>query len=113
MRRELVKYLSTYRTTPHPVTGIPPAEMLFRTSIRTKLPQMWEIAVNDDEVHDRNWKRKLENKSYDDAKCHAKPSCIDVGDEVLLKPKKENNLTTEFEHVPYQVMERNGNSITV
>ena len=69
--------------------------------------------MNDEEVRDHDWKWKLENKSYADAKRHAKPSCIDVGDEVLLKQKKENKLTTEFEHVPYQVIERNGNSVTV
>ncbi len=102
-RRELVKYLLTHRTTPHSVTGIPPAEMLFQRSIRTKLPEMREIAVNDEEVRDRDWKRKLENNSYADAKRHAKPSCIDVGDEVLLKQKKENKLTIyRFRHVPYQ-----------
>ncbi len=113
-RRKLVKYLFTYRTTPHSATGIPPTEMLFQRSfLEWELPEVWEIAVNEKEVRERDWKWKPENKSYADVKHHVKPNRIIVGDEVLLKQKKENKLTTEFEHVPYQVIERNGSSVTI
>ncbi len=69
--------------------------------------QTFRIVVNEEEVRNRQWKWKLENKSYADVEHHAKPSCIDVGGAILMKKKKENKLTTEFEDVPYQVIERN------
>ena len=47
---ELVHYLTTYRTTPHSVTRVCPAESLFGRRIRTKLPELCERAVNDEEL---------------------------------------------------------------
>ena len=49
-RKELVRYLATYRTTPHTVTGVCPAELLFGRKIRTKMPELRETTVNDDEL---------------------------------------------------------------
>ena len=46
-RKELVRFLAAYRTTPHTVTGICPAELLFARKIRTKLPEFRKTAVNE------------------------------------------------------------------
>ena len=36
-----------YRSTPHSVTGLSPAEMLFGQKIRTKLPQLQDYTLDD------------------------------------------------------------------
>lgn len=52
-KNELIHYLATHRTTSHSVTGVCPAESLFGRRIRTKLPELCERAVNDEEIRDR------------------------------------------------------------
>ena len=37
-RKEFNKFLMAYRRTPHSVTGVSPAKMLFGREIRTKIP---------------------------------------------------------------------------
>ena len=58
-RKELVHYLATYRTTPHTVTGVCPEELLFGRKIRTKMPELGETTVNDGELRDRDWEKKI------------------------------------------------------
>ena len=38
-QRELQKYLSAYRSTPHTTTGVSPAELLHGRRIGTKMPE--------------------------------------------------------------------------
>ena len=61
-RRELVHYLATYRT-PHTVTGVCPAKLLFGQKIRRKMPEWSETTVNDDELRDRDWEQKIKAKT--------------------------------------------------
>ncbi|XP_060077908.1 uncharacterized protein K02A2.6-like [Ylistrum balloti] len=37
-KEEIENYLMSYRTTPHTVTGVSPAELLFKRKLRTRLP---------------------------------------------------------------------------
>ena len=39
-RAELFHFLLNYRATPHTTTNVAPADLMFRRSIRTKLPQV-------------------------------------------------------------------------
>ena len=112
-RIELVHYLATYRTTPHSVTGVCPAESLFGRRIRTKLPELCERAVNDEELRDRDWEKKTKAKIYADTSRGAQPCDLQVGDQVLLKQKKSNKLSTNFQPEPYEIVERKGNSVVI
>lgn len=71
-RNELVRYLATYITTPHTVTGVCPAESLFGRKIRTKLPKLRETIVNDEELRDRDWEKKLKEDKSEDIRRHKK-----------------------------------------
>ena len=53
-----------------------------------------------------------DSKAKDEGRKHANkrrkvgPSEIQVGDTVILKPRKKNNFTTKFEPTPYTVLDR-------
>lgn len=51
---ELQTYLFEYRTTPHTVTGVAPAELMFNRKIKSKIPDLTLIKTlyNDEEVRD-------------------------------------------------------------
>ena len=112
-RKELVRFLAAYRTTPHTVTGICPAELLLGRKIRTKLPEFRETAVNDEELRDRDWEKKTKAKTYADARRGAQPNDLQAGDQVLFKMKKSNKLSANFESEPYEIVEKKGNSVVV
>ena len=111
-RNELIHYLATHRTTSHSVTGVCPAESLFGRRIRTKLPELCERAVNDEEIRDRAWE-KTKAKIYADASRGTQPCDLQEGDQVLLKQKKANKLSTNFQPEPYEIVERKGNSMMI
>ena len=114
IKRELYKYLLAYHSTPHQTTGVPPATLMFSRKIRTKLPQLETLrSKSDEEVRDRDNIAKQKGKEYSDQKRQAKLRDINVGDEVLLKQRKQNKLTPTFESQPYTVMQRNGPEIVI
>ena len=113
MKSELETYLMMYRSTPHSTTGMSPAEMLFRRKIRTKLPDIAEHRVPDDEERDRDSERKGKGKIYGDDKRNAKQCEIQKGDLVLVKQKKSDKLSTVFNPNPMSVVNRQGNSVVV
>ena len=51
-KKAMQMYLVAYRNTPHPSTGVCPAELLLRRKLRTKLPELREAAKLDEEVRD-------------------------------------------------------------
>ncbi|XP_022795609.1 uncharacterized protein K02A2.6-like [Stylophora pistillata] len=110
-RKELFHYLATYRTTPHTVTGVSPAELLFGRKIRTKMPELHEPTINNDELRDRDWEKKIKAKTYADERRGAQPNDLQTGDQVLLKKKKSDKLLAKFESEPYEIIEKKGNSV--
>ncbi|KAH3777673.1 hypothetical protein DPMN_179121 [Dreissena polymorpha] len=68
MKSELETYLLRNRSTTYSTTGLSPAEMLFRRKIRTKLPDIAEHRILDDEERDRESERKCKGKIYGDNK---------------------------------------------
>ena len=52
-KKELNLYLAAYRCLPHSTTGVSPAELLFGRKIRTKLPELSDVHVQQ-EVRDRD-----------------------------------------------------------
>lgn len=112
-RKELVHHLATYRITPHAVTGVCPAELLFGRKMRKTMPELGETTVNDDELRDRDWEKKIKAKTYADERRGAEPNDLMTGDQVLLKKKKSNKLSAKFESEPYEIVEKKGNSVVI
>ena len=57
-------YLIAYRNTPHPTTGMCPAELMFRRKLRTKLPELRENVRLDEEMRDKDREKKAKMKGY-------------------------------------------------
>ena len=110
--KELVHYLATYRTTPHTITGLRPAELLFGRKRRTEMPELRETTINDDELRDRDWEKKVKAKKYADERRGAQPNDLQTGYQVLLKKKKSNKLSARFESEPYEIVEKKCNSVS-
>ena len=110
-KEELQTYLLMYRRTPHCVTGVSPAEMLFRRKLRTKLPELSDHQGSiDSELRDRDKEPKEKGKLYADEKRRAEECQLKEGDLVLLK---QNKLCAESESSPYSVVRKSGNSIAI
>jgi len=72
-KREIRTSLFAYRTIPHSVTGVTPAELMFGRQLRTKLPEMDDLNFQlDEEVRDRDAVNKHKNKQYIDGKRRAR-----------------------------------------
>ena len=111
---ELNKYLMAYRALPHATTGKSPAELLYGRKMRTKMPDVLERPVEENqEVRDHDAENKGKNKVYADAKRNAKFSEVDLGDSVLVKQDKQNKLTTTFNPTPFTVVSKKGNSLVL
>ncbi|XP_050958284.1 uncharacterized protein K02A2.6 [Labeo rohita] len=111
-RKELRKYVAMYRAIDHNTTGKSPAELLFNRKIRGKLPD-FTMPRNDQEIRDRDAEQKGKNKLYADHRRGAKYSQLEVGDQVLVRQEKTDKLTTTFNPVPFTVVSRKGNSVTI
>ena len=76
-RRELLKFLTAYRSTPHTTTGVSPAKLLFGREIRTKLPSLGSRSSRvaaDEEVQDKDIVAKQKGKDYADNRRNARES---------------------------------------
>ena len=114
-RHALVKFLLAYRAAPHAMTGVPPAELMFNgrkyaTNLpdarpRTHCPQVQKALANDQ-------LNKLRMKTNADEKANVREADIHVGDQVLLKQKKQNKFSTPYEVEPYTVELVKGSQIT-
>ena len=114
-KKELNTFLFAYRTTPHSVTGISPAELMYGSKLRTKLPDMSHSNSNvvEGEIRDRDCLRKDKGKDYFDQRKHVKESDLQIGDTVILRQSKENKLSTAYDAEPYRVVHKYGNSVQV
>ena len=84
-KRELNIYLAAYRALPHP------AEVLFGQKIRTKLPELSDVHVEQG-VRDRDSEQKSKSKSYADSRRGARPSEVLPGDQVLVQSNVSQNM---------------------
>lgn len=114
-KREMLKFLLAYRSTPHSTTGVSPAELLFRWKIRTKLPELREKDARPDmiEVQDRDSEMKQKGADYANVRRRAQKSDIESGDKVLVKKKKVDKLSPTFYQVPMEVVDKRRGDVTV
>ena len=89
-----------------------PAELLFGRKIRTKLPELSDVHVEQG-VRDRDSEQKSKSKSYADSRRGARPSEVLPGDQVLVQQEKIDKLSTRFNPTPYTVVSKHGNSLIV
>lgn len=61
-------------TTPHSVTGVFLAKSLFGRKIRSKLAELREITVNEEELRNHDWEKKTKANIYADTRIGAQPN---------------------------------------
>ena len=111
-KSELNTILKAYRSTPHSVTNVSPAELLFSRKIRAKLPDFClDFTAYDEDVRDRDCLYIEKGKQYYDKRCHVKDDQVKVGDIVVLQQKRENKMSPMFSDVPHIVLEKKGKSV--
>ncbi|XP_067937160.1 uncharacterized protein [Watersipora subatra] len=109
---EVQKYMTAYRSIPHPSTGKPPAELLYRRTIRTKMPR-FKTYAGDQAVRDSDEEYKAKSKLYFDQKNSADFASIIPGDTVLMRREVQNKVDTPFQNTPVTVVEKNQNQVPV
>ena len=91
------QFLRAYHCTPHITTGFTPYRLLFGPHPRTKIPDAESFTHSDDSnVRKSDAEAKGITKCYANKFVHAEANPIDVGDTVLVKQLRLNNLTTPF-----------------
>ena len=112
-------FLFQYRSTPHSITLLSPAELRMGRKLRGKMLQVQPPRDQATEaegqvlLRERYAQRKLREKEYADSKRHATTSDITEGDLILLRQNRENQLSPTFEPEPYRVVEKNGNAVLI
>ena len=104
-KKELTKYLTVYRSLPHPTTGVSPAELLFGRKIGTKPPELSDVHV-EHKVRDRDSEQKSKCKAYADARRNASYSDVLPLDQVLVQQEKRNKFSTPFNPNPFMVVSK-------
>lgn len=105
-----------YNSTPHASTGVAPSALMFGRIFRDKLPAFGETTnrLEQEEVRDRDWEKKLKDAEYTDTRRQAKPSELREGDIVVCKRMmKENKLSTTFAPEEYELMKLKGSEATL
>ena len=118
-KKALQNFLFQYRTTPPTVTGLSPTEFLMGQRLKDKLPK---VSIPSEKITKAHWQQllcerdargKLRQKEYADSKRSAQYSDIVEGDRILLNKSHDNKLSSNFEPVPYKVVEKKGNAVLV
>ena len=74
----------THRSTPHPVTGVTPAEMMFRHKYRTALPAPTVPADPMKKVVERNALTKKNNQNRENMSGRRREADFVLGQEVMI-----------------------------
>lgn len=92
------RYLIMYQSTPHSITLMSSAELMFNRNIKDKLPSINQPLEVGEEVRDRDKEKRQIGKEYRDEKRRAKLIDIDVGEKVFIKRQVvSNKLASTFD----------------
>jgi hypothetical protein len=69
--------------------------------------------VKNSDVKLKDSSMKTKGKEYADTVRKAEKSVISVGDKIILRQKHENKLSPKFNPIPYTVVEKKGNAVTL
>ena len=106
-------FLRAYRATPHPSTGVAPAQLMYpRRRFKTQLPRLSGASVSDAAVAEFNRRAMQKAKEYADRKRKAAPSSLVVGDTVLVRQQKKNKLSSFYDPKPYQIVAIKGSMVS-
>ena len=105
--------MTKYRGMDHAPTGKSPAELLLNRKIKGKLPELHADYRSDLETRDRDAEVKAETKAYAGKSMNARPSDVQVGDQVLVRQEKKDTFSTPFAPIPFQIVSKTGNSVVV
>ena len=141
-KNTMYQFLLTYRTTPHTTTGVAPAQLLFKRTVRNKLPDSYAVIPSPLSDHreksepgdyqrivpdksnsvtpsndvgaamQRDEKRKQKMKDYADKTNHAQQSLLQIGDVVLVKQERTNKLSLPYDIEPYSITRIKGSMVT-
>ena len=112
--KELDKFLLSYRTTPHCVTGYPPATVMFGRHVRNKLPPFEEDNGSFPDLDSKDKVMKEKIKDYADKARRVKEiDAFKPGDKVLLRTTRyQNKLFTIWQNNIYKVVKICGRSVS-
>ena len=107
-KQALQSTLNNYRQTPHPATGVAPANMLFRDGIKSQFPR--KPSSNDDiaSAKQRDLDQKKRKQDEVNESKYRKSSCFKTGDRVLVRNyKKTSKFDPLFIPNPYEIIDIN------
>ena len=115
VEQAIQKTVTSYKAMTHPATGYSPNKLMFGRELKGKLPSVIEDKSNVDvrrEVRNRDSSKKQQWKAYRDNRRNVCNSHIEMGDQVLIKQKRNNMLTPYYDPIPFTVIGIKGSMIT-
>ena len=102
-----------YQATPHPSTGLTPADLLypgrrFKTLLPCHTPNNFDKAS----VHKFIDLVMAQSKAYQDRRRNTKPCTLALGDTVHVRQQKRNKITPYYDPAPYTVIAVKGSMVT-
>jgi hypothetical protein len=110
VRKEVQKYLTAYRNSPHSITGKSPAEMLCGRKLRVKIPQVRDVFG---ELEERDRDAELKHQMVATRNKGKPGHDVEVGDLVLVLRDHQAKCQTPFHHDPFKVREICGSMLVV
>jgi hypothetical protein len=107
--------MRNYRATPHSVTKVAPAQLIFRNADTSRLPRYKSGFVPESidlqaSVNDQVNKKKMVKNA--NKYLHTKEVSLQVGDKVLVKQNQTNKTMTPFDPSPFEITAIKGTMIT-
>ncbi len=114
-KTRLNEFMRNYRATPHSMTKVAPAELIFRNAHTSRLPRYKSGFVPESidvqaSSNDQVNKRKMVD--YANKYLRTKEVSFQVGDHVLVKQNQTNKTMTPFDPIPYEIRAIKGTMIT-
>ena len=101
-----------YRSTKHAKAQATPTMLLFNRDIRNYFVLLNKTKNRSHQEKEKQRSNsKIKSKTRFDKTMNVKISHIKVGDEILVKQRKRNKLTTLYKSEPFTVTEKKGNTV--